>query len=402
MKPRVIKNNKDYEEALQKIESLVVADPLPGTEEAELLDLLSILVEKYESENFPIDLPDPIEAIKFRMNEQGLKQKDLIPIIGSKSKVSEILSGKRQLTISMIRSLNEELGIPVDVLLQEPNKKNQSIFEFSWDKVPVKEMINKGWITVKKSEIKKNYKNILYDFFKPLDGDDFIQVFCRRTFVERSGKSIDRHALLAWVGRVLNREKELELPPYKSGTVTDEFIKETLNFSLSEKGPLQAQKFLHENGVALIIEPHLARTHLDGAAMLSKTERPVIGLTLRYDRIDNYWFNLIHELVHVSRHLKTNEESFIDDLDSGPGKDPREKEADILASEIIIPRRIWKRSDAYRKRTPDAINELSLKLKIHPAIVAGRIRHDARNFYILSQMVGNGMVRKLFTDAIWD
>ena len=115
---RVIKTNADYQSAVEEAESLIALDPDPGTNEAERLDLLSLLIEKYEGENFPIDLPDPIGAIKFRMNEQRLRQKDLVPFIGSKSKVSEVLSGKRSLTVPMIRALHEGLGIPAEVLLQ--------------------------------------------------------------------------------------------------------------------------------------------------------------------------------------------------------------------------------------------------------------------------------------------
>jgi HTH-type transcriptional regulator/antitoxin HigA len=140
---------------------------------------------------------------------------------------------------------------------------------------------------------------------------------------------------------------------------------------------------------------------LDGAALLSKEGRPVIGLAIRHDRIDNFWFTLAHELVHVEKHLTSADEAFVDDLDSEPGADAREREADRIASEAIIPRAIWKRSDAYRRRTPDAVQELALQLRLHPAIIAGRIRHDTRNFYILSQMVGTGQVRKLFLDINW-
>ena len=86
MDARIIKTSAEYKRALTEVESLIALDPDPGTEIADRLDLLSLLIEKYESENFPIELPDPIEAIKFRMDEQGLKQRDLIPFIGSKSK----------------------------------------------------------------------------------------------------------------------------------------------------------------------------------------------------------------------------------------------------------------------------------------------------------------------------
>ena len=193
----------------------------------------------------------------------------------------------------------------------------------------------------------------------------------------------------------------MKLSSYSAKTVNKDFMEHVAHLSLSEKGPLEAQKYLAEHGIALIVEPRLPRTHLDGAAMLSSDGRPIIGLTIRHDRIDNFWFNLMHELAHIWKHVKSSDEVFVDDLDSDPGKDPREREADRLAGDTFIPRSIWRRSDAYRQRTPDAIQELALTLKIHPAIIAGRIRYDAKNYYILSQMVGRGKVRKLFPDVEW-
>src|SRR3990172_4038821 len=104
MFPKIIKNEKDYKAALARINDLMDADP--GTPEGDELDLLVTLVELYEKAKYPIDLPDPVEAIKFRMDQLGLKQKDLIPHIGSRSKVSEVLSRQRPLSITMIRKLN--------------------------------------------------------------------------------------------------------------------------------------------------------------------------------------------------------------------------------------------------------------------------------------------------------
>ena len=401
MYPRIIKTKMDYERTLKEAENLIALDPDPGTEEAEHLGLLSLLIEKYESEKFPIEFPDPLEAIKFRMDEQGLRQRDLTPFIGSKSKVSEVLSGKRSLTVPMIRALHEGLGIPAGVLLQEPQMKDEHRDEVDWEKFPLKEMAKRGWLKATARELKGDIKSLIVRFFEPLGGIECIPVFCRRTLVERSGKSMDKYALWAWTARVLTRARYMELSSYSDKTVDNKFMEQVAYLSLSEKGPLEAQKYLAEHGIALIVEPHLPGTHLDGAAMLSSDGRPIIGLTIRHDRIDNFWFNLMHELTHIWKHLKSSDETFVDDLDSGPGKDPREREADRLAGEILIPRRIWKRSDAYRQRTPDAIQELALRLRIHPAIIAGRIRHDAKNYYILSQMVGKGKVRKLFSGIDW-
>lgn len=111
-----IRNEQDYEATLDRIEQLMEATP--NTPEFDELDVLTTLVSAYEEKHYPIDLPHPIDAIKFRMEQAGLKQKDLIPYIGNKSKVSEILSGKRALSKQMIRSLHESLNIPLEVLIQ--------------------------------------------------------------------------------------------------------------------------------------------------------------------------------------------------------------------------------------------------------------------------------------------
>jgi HTH-type transcriptional regulator/antitoxin HigA len=124
IKVRAIKTEQDYEIVLAEIESLMDAEP--DTPEGDRLDVLTTLVEAYEAKHHPIDLPDPIEAVKVRMEELGLSRKDLEAIIGSKSKVSEVLSGKRSFSIAMIRRLHSVLGIPAEVLIQEPRSRDRN------------------------------------------------------------------------------------------------------------------------------------------------------------------------------------------------------------------------------------------------------------------------------------
>ena len=112
-----IRNEKDYQKALNRLE--IIFDAKKGTEQGDELEILSILIDKYENEKFPIGMPDPIEAIKFRMEQIGMKQKDLAKVVGFKSRVSEILNKKRKLTLDMIRKLNTTLRIPTEVLVQE-------------------------------------------------------------------------------------------------------------------------------------------------------------------------------------------------------------------------------------------------------------------------------------------
>jgi HTH-type transcriptional regulator/antitoxin HigA len=116
MNLKPIKTKKDYAHALERLE--IIFDAKKGTKEGDELEILGILIDQYENEHFPIDLPDPIEAIKFRMEQLGYNQTDLSEIIGLKSRASEILSKKRKLSLEMIRKLHEKLNIPTDVLIQ--------------------------------------------------------------------------------------------------------------------------------------------------------------------------------------------------------------------------------------------------------------------------------------------
>jgi HTH-type transcriptional regulator / antitoxin HigA len=119
-KIKVIKSEKDYEEALKFAGSLMILDPYPESGEGGGLALISTLIEDYETRVFPEELPGHIEAIKYRMEQANLKPVDLVRYIGSKSRVSEILSGKRQLTVEMIKAMEEGLGIPAKVLIRKP------------------------------------------------------------------------------------------------------------------------------------------------------------------------------------------------------------------------------------------------------------------------------------------
>jgi len=116
MNIKPIKTKKDYEQAMLRLETLFDAKMV--TPKGDELEILSLLIEKYEDEKFPIDLPDPIEAIKFRMEQSGLTQTDLANIVGQKSRVSEILNRKRKLSLDMIRQQHKKCNIPTEVLVQ--------------------------------------------------------------------------------------------------------------------------------------------------------------------------------------------------------------------------------------------------------------------------------------------
>lgn len=114
---KLIKNEQDYQQALKRLE--VIFDAPLNTPEGDEVEILGVLIDNYEKTHFPIDLPDPIEAIKFRMDQMNYSNQDMAEIIGSKGRLSEILSKKRKLSIGMIRKLHDVLHIPTDVLVQE-------------------------------------------------------------------------------------------------------------------------------------------------------------------------------------------------------------------------------------------------------------------------------------------
>ena len=402
---RVIRSRDDYEEALAAIEQILDNEPLVGTPEAERLELLTLLVEDYEKKTNPGMLPTPVDAIRFRMEQEGLTQKDLVPFIGSKSKVSEILSGKRQLTLPMIRALHSGLGIPAKVLLQEQEGNDLEANEIEWEHYPLAEMVKRGWIpkVTNVASALANREQHLRQFFRPIGSPTTVAVLLKRTRHVRASRSMDKHALEAWIARVLIRAKTLvPQSTYTPETVNDRFLAELVRLSWFESGPQLAQEFLFRHGIPLIIEPHLPSTYLDGAALLNEAGRPIIGMTIRHDRLDNFWFCLFHELAHIRLHfLAGGPKQFVDDVEVHSSGDKLEDEADQAANEALIAQDVWEASAASQGRAPVAIRALAEELRISPAIIAGRIRRKYNDYRVLNELVGRGQVRSLFPDAIW-
>ena len=396
MKPKLIKTDADYAAALGRIEELF--DAKPGTPEGDELDLLVTLVGWYEDEKFPMDLPSPVEAIRFRMDQQGLKPKDLVPYIGSAPKVSEVLSGKRQLSLTMIRKLVSGLGIPAEVLLQEPGAELPSTELLDQGKhFPIAEMVKRRWFsgfTGTVAEAKQQLEDLLGRFVEPL-GQDMLVPALNRQRVRDGGKD-DPHALIAWRIRVATQALGESLPTFRSEAVNLEFLRELAKLSYLDSGPRLAKEFLNKAGIHLVVERHLPHTHLDGAAIKLPTGAPVIGLSLRHDRLDNFWFTLFHELAHVSLHFGSEDvDAFFDDI-TKTAKDRREKEADDLASEALIPKQIWKGAKLRRNSSPANVVAFAERLRISPAIPAGRIRFEANDYKVMKTLIGSGKVRPMF------
>ena len=401
---RAIRTEADYHAALARIDALMDAEF--GTSDGEELDVLTDLVELYEARHVPMGYPSPIAALRFRMEQDGLSPRDLVPLLGSRAKVSEILSGKRPLTMQMARALHTNLGIPADVLLQQPGGELPSALEgIEWQRFPLAAMAKCGWIA-KRPNLRSHAEEIMRDLIDRAGGEHVLPAaLYRKNDHARANAKTDPYALKAWCWEVLARANTIALPTaYKPGTVDLAFLLKVAQLSWSAEGPRLAQELLAKHGIHLLCVEHLPRTHLDGAALQLVDSTPVIGLTLRYDRLDNFWFCLLHELAHIGRHMDgKRDEAFIDDLSlrdvEGVRRDPKEDEADAWAEHALIPEDMWQTSRVKDHPSPLAVMELAQRLGIHPAIVAGRVRHETRNFRLLSHFVGTGEVRRHFTQA---
>lgn len=395
----LIFNEDQYKKYLEEINNLVAQDPDLNTSEGERLSLLAMAVKEYEGKHFFFNTPSPIEAIRFRMEEQGLIQNDLIPYIGSKSKVSEILSGKRNLTIPMIQALNKYLGIPLDVLIKSSqNEYSESqLADIDWKKFPLSEMTKRGWIRSTKNIDER--ESIIEEFFKPLGGLSRQCIMWKRTLHSRDGSSSNTSDLLAWIAKVMILAKQINVGEFDKNLITADYLRELARLSQFNQGPLLAKEMLEKNGIKLIFLRHLPKTKIDGACFLDDQGKPVIGMSLRYDRIDNFWHTLLHEMSHVYKHLN-DQNQFIDNLDVESLQDPQEREADRIARESFIPRSIWKRSDAFSLRTNAAIMSLAKQLNIHSAIIAGRIRYETNDYTKFSNLIGQGEITILLRDQL--
>lgn len=394
---RPIKSELDYVDALSTLEE--VFDAAEGTPEADERDVLAILIEKYEDEHYSIDLPDPIEAIKFRMEQADLSRQDLVPLIGSKSKVSEVLSGKRALSLRMIRALRKHLNIPADVLLG--GRKLMELDDLSsvdFSRFPIKEMFDNGAFEgLDIDNPKEKAEECIRFLVSRIGGPQMIPAgLFRKSTSVRLNTNLNQEALQGWSLHVLAKAAEgKKRGKFSKENITSSFMKALVQLSVLDAGPSVAQEMLAANGIAVVVVPHLAKTYLDGAAFLPRKDQPVIGLTLRYDRLDNFWFTLFHEIGHIVRHLSSG--SFIADDMSLRGKSTDndvEREADGFAEEHLLPDDF----DFAKMKdfSNEEVREYATMHNIHPAIVAGHLRYQRNDYKVFWNLIGKGEVRRCF------
>jgi HTH-type transcriptional regulator/antitoxin HigA len=402
MNIKVIKSSEDYSHAIARLSALMTLDPEADSTEENELELLALVIEDYERKIVPVTVPDPIEAILFRMDQMNLARKDLLPYMGSMSKVSEVLSRKRPLSLSMIRRLHSGLGIPADVLISG-SEISQALVgedpEMDYTKFPLKEMFDRGYFADFKGNTQrlKDYaEELLLSFMHGILPKQAEPAFLRAPLHQRGTRDADGHALLAWRLCAIKKARANPAPrEYNKGIVTAKWLKDLARLSAFEDGPRLAREQLGMAGITLVIEPHFKGTYLDGAAMLDEG-RPVVAMTLRHDRLDNFWFVLMHELAHVSRHLDEAHPLFTDNLDSPDEQDRIEREADEMAGEALIPQAAWEKSAASTSHLSADVVALAEKLGVHPAIVAGRVRHETKNYRLFAKQLAQEHVSRHF------
>jgi len=346
----------------------------------------------------------PLVLIRARI-ANGLSQKELAEKLGMKEQQVQRYEAERYASASLSRltEVAEVLGLSVREVAEMSaplrSETKGDYADLDWGLFPVKEMYLRGWFEDFKGSLSaaESCARELVSAFVEAAMPRRQPALLRQK--ARVGSNADTYALLAWQCRVLMLSQGCrDLGNFDRRALNEEWFTELAQLSRLADGPVKAREYLSSSGIRLVFEPHLQKTYLDGAVFLLPDKRPVIGMTLRYDRTDYFWFVLFHELAHIVLHLRKGKmEDIFDDLD-GDG-DRVEQETDSFAGNMLIPDTTWETALARYLRTEDSVRDLAKELSISPAIVAGRIRKEADNYTILSELVGHGAVRKQFAEV---
>jgi HTH-type transcriptional regulator/antitoxin HigA len=351
-------------------------------------------INQFEAKSL-LELPQVL--IKARI-ANGLSQNDLAKLLSLKEQQIQRYEADMYSSASLQR-----LSEVADVL----NLKISEIAEFKTDKL-------KGSLDWKKFPIEEMYRRYWFQNFDgTLDealsiGEKLVEGYIKSVYNkpdsaftrkhERTGSLLNSYSLYAWQCRIASLAQSEQLDTsYANNTISSEWLTNLVRLSSKEDGPRAAKEYLKSSGIHLVIEPHLQKTFLDGAAILLPDGSPVIGMTIRYDRLDNFWFVLLHELAHITLHLKFKKsDCYFDDLDTSP--DEIETDADNFANETLLPKEIWETSLTRYTHNEESIIELATDLNISPAIIAGRIRKEINNYTMYNNLIGLNRVRIQFPD----
>jgi HTH-type transcriptional regulator/antitoxin HigA len=344
----------------------------------------------------------PLTLIQARI-AQGLTQTDLAQKLDMKPQQIQRYESSLYMGASLARliEVSQILGVKVSGTFEGSSRTDAIISwgkadDLIWQKFPTKEMRKRRWILPSKGvdEIQATKS-----FFIKAAGPQFASALHRKKI--HSGNAPNELALLAWQARILQLAKEIS-PSTSTFRHDDTWLSELIKLTTDPKGPRKAIDLLKANGIIVVIEKHLPGTYLDGAAMIDQNGNPIIGLTLRHDRLDNFWFVLLHEVGHIYLHLFNGYQFDFFDEEGTSSKDNIEIEADRFALDKLIPPAEWTRCMSRFALTNQAVLLDAERLTIAPSIIAGRIRQERGNYTILSDLVGNGQVRAQLEDLIYE
>lgn len=450
MKPKIIRTAEDHAAALRHIESLWGAKA--GTAEAEQLELWTMLVQAFEREHAPVGPPTPIEAIRFHMEQHGLQAADLVPYLGTRSRVSEVLAGKRALNVRMIRALHRGLGIPAESLIGEEappyvtegGTARAGVVEADLAALPLEEMAARGWFDGVEGRGAKRLQAGVAQL-RAVAGDpaSLGELWlrdgsrgawseadagegrsaargrkrgqrgtgtdgARRSSGARQALGVQAASLDAWRMRVcvLAEAEPLagrggewrDLPAEDLSFVDAAFVRQLVGLSVFDDGPVLAGRYLALHGIALVVLKPLPGLHLDGVALRTRRGTPVIGLALRHDRLDAFWSALCHELAHLVLHAARGRRWLADDL-AVAHKLPRwEAEADAWMAEALVPEALWRKAQLGEAPLPERARLLARQWRVGDSVVAARVRLTGGEARVLPSLCGANRLLQLFPD----
>jgi HTH-type transcriptional regulator/antitoxin HigA len=316
------------------------------------------------------------------MRQEHLTPRDLEPYIGSRARVSEVLSGARPLSIDMIRALHSHLGIPAESLLR-PYEAPHLVDDVMPSKPAMTKLAATGLM-----QASEDFRSFLERAF----GKSLTPALLRKTRTERTNAKTDPAALQAWCAAVMLKSHKVKVTKNSSTHLDLKHANILARLSRERDSLKKVRKALSDMGVALVFLEHLPGTYLDGAAMCRSDGVKIIALTLRYDRIDNFWFTLLHEFAHVALHLNEETRIVLDDLEIRSSA-LVEDEADKFAQQALIPDDLWLSRVSADFSIVD-VQKLASEVGIHPAIVAGRWQRQFRDYRQFSKLLGHGEVRQ--------
>jgi HTH-type transcriptional regulator/antitoxin HigA len=385
MKIRPIRTPEDLSAARELLATLL-KDNKSGARSDDI-EVLATLIEQFEKERIAINAPSPVAAIKFRMDEMGLSARQLEPFIGSRARVSEVLSEKRSLSIDMIRSLHEGLGIPYESLISSRIDRQAMASEMPG---PTIERFNSYGLDLDVTDVPL--------FARASARQRLPQALHRKTRTQRAASKTDPRALLLWQAAVLKRaEARVLSTDFSAARLTPKFMRHLATLSSRPNGPALAISEINNIGIRVVAMPPLQGTFLDGAAMLDDRQQPIVALTLRHDRTDGFWFTTIHELSHIHLHfdeLLNDAQPFIDDMEIH-SEDEFEKEADDLARISLIPDSVINQVRWSEQSTNDDLLTASARARVHISVVAGRWQRDFQNYRRFARLIERDKLRSL-------